>query len=63
VLPTDVPLLIVGGVKPNAVGIWFDAGANGFGLGSALYKPGYSADQVAGHARDFVKEVGKARNG
>jgi 2-dehydro-3-deoxyphosphogalactonate aldolase len=63
VLPTDVPLLIVGGVKPDAVGIWFDAGANGFGLGSALYKPGYSADQVAGHARDFVKEVGKARNG
>jgi 2-dehydro-3-deoxyphosphogalactonate aldolase len=63
VLPKDVPLLIVGGVKPDAVGIWFDAGADGFGLGSALYKPGQSADQVAQQARDFVAAVKVARRG
>ena len=63
VLPKDVPLLIVGGVKPDAVGTWFDAGADGFGLGSALYKPGQSADQVALQARVFVAAVKAARRG
>ena len=61
VLPKDVPLLIVGGVKPDAVGQWFEAGANGFGLGSALYKPGQSAAQVGQQARDFVAAVKEAK--
>jgi 2-dehydro-3-deoxyphosphogalactonate aldolase len=63
VLPKDVPLLIVGGVKPDAVGPWFEAGADGFGLGSALYKPGQSAAQVGQQARDFVKAVKEAQRG
>ncbi|HMI19219.1 MAG TPA: 2-dehydro-3-deoxy-6-phosphogalactonate aldolase [Sphingomonas sp.] len=63
VLPKDVPLLIVGGVKADAVGIWFDAGADGFGLGSALYRPGQSADQIGAQARDFVAAVRAARHG
>ena len=63
VLPKDVPLLIVGGVKPEAVGLWFEAGANGFGLGSALYKPGQTAAQVGQQARDFVTAVEGARRG
>lgn len=63
VLPKDVPLLIVGGVKPEAVGQWFEAGADGFGLGSALYKPGQTAEQVGRQARDFVKAVEGARRG
>lgn len=63
VLPKDVPLLIVGGVKPDAVGSWFAAGADGFGLGSALYKPGQSAEQVGQQARDFVKAVEEAQRG
>ena len=61
VLPKDVPLLIVGGVKPDAVGQWFEAGANGFGLGSALSKPGQSAAQVGQQARDFVAAVKEAK--
>ena len=61
VLPKDVPLLIVGGVKPDAVGQWFEAGADGFGLGSALYKPGQSAAQVGQQARDFVAAVKEAK--
>ena len=63
VLPKDVPLLIVGGVKPDAVGPWFEAGADGVGLGSALYKPGQSAAQVGQQARDFVKAVKEAQRG
>jgi len=63
VLPKDVPLLIVGGVKPDAVGAWFEAGANGFGLGSALYRPGQSAAQVGRQAQDFVKAVEEAQRG
>lgn len=63
VLPKEVPLLIVGGVKPDAVGQWFDAGADGFGLGSALYKPGQSAAQVGQQARDFVEAVEGAKRG
>jgi len=63
VLPKDVPLLIVGGVKPDAVGAWFEAGADGFGLGSALYKPGQSAAQVGQQARDFVEAVREKQRG
>lgn len=63
VLPKDVPLLIVGGVKPDAVGAWFEAGADGFGLGSALYKPGQSAAQVGLQARDFVEAVREKQRG
>jgi 2-dehydro-3-deoxyphosphogalactonate aldolase len=63
VLPKDVPLLVVGGVKPDAMSTWFDAGADGFGLGSALYKPGQTAAQVALQARAFVEKVKERDNG
>jgi 2-dehydro-3-deoxyphosphogalactonate aldolase len=63
VLPKEVPLLVVGGVKPDAMSTWLDAGADGFGLGSALYKPGQSAAQVALQARAFVEKVREIRNG
>jgi 2-dehydro-3-deoxyphosphogalactonate aldolase len=63
VLPKDVPVLIVGGVTPQAVGPWFEAGADGFGLGSALYKPGQSAAEVGQQARDFVAAVEGRRRG
>lgn len=54
VLPPDVPLLVVGGVTPDKMAAYLAAGANGFGLGGALYKPGQSPEQVAGQARAFV---------
>jgi 2-dehydro-3-deoxyphosphogalactonate aldolase len=63
VLPKEVPLLVVGGVKPDAMSTWLDAGADGFGLGSALYKPGQSAAQVALQARAFVEKLREIRNG
>jgi len=54
VLPKGVPLLAVGGVTPDNLGEWVAAGAQGAGLGSALYKAGMSAPQVAVNARAFV---------
>ena len=57
VLPKDVPLLVVGGVKPDTMQPWLDAGANGFGLGGGLYVPGQSAEETAGKARAYVAGV------
>jgi 2-dehydro-3-deoxyphosphogalactonate aldolase len=54
VLPKDVPVLVVGGVAPDNMGPWLDAGADGFGLGSGLYKPGQSAQETAEKARAYV---------
>ena len=54
VLPKDMPLLVVGGVKPDNMGPWLDAGATGFGLGSGLFKPGQSADETAAKACAYV---------
>ena len=54
VLPADVRLLPVGGITPDNIGSYRAAGAAGFGIGSALYKPGDAADQVARNARRFI---------
>ena len=42
VIPKDVPVIAVGGVTPDNMQPWLEAGAAGFGLGSGLYKPGQS---------------------
>ena len=55
VLPKDVPLLVVGGVKPEGMRGWLDAGADGFGLGSGVYKPGSSAEETGERARAYVE--------
>jgi 2-dehydro-3-deoxyphosphogalactonate aldolase len=57
VLPGDVPIIVVGGVKPDNMQPWTDAGAAGFGLGSGLYKPGQSAADTADKARAYVAAV------
>lgn len=54
VLPAEVALLPVGGITPDNMGPWRAAGASGFGLGSALYRPGASAAQVREAADRFV---------
>ena len=58
VLPKDVPLLVVGGVRPDNMRAWLDAGADGFGLGSGLYKPGQTPSEVAAQARAYVQGLG-----
>jgi 2-dehydro-3-deoxyphosphogalactonate aldolase len=54
VLPQDVWLLPVGGIKPECMAPYLAAGADGFGLGSALYQPGLAAAEVAARARAFA---------
>jgi 2-dehydro-3-deoxyphosphogalactonate aldolase len=54
VFPPQVPFLPVGGITPQNLAAYSAAGASGFGLGSALYKPGMTSQQVAVQARAFV---------
>jgi 2-dehydro-3-deoxyphosphogalactonate aldolase len=54
VLPKTAPVFPVGGVEPGNIAAWRAAGADGFGLGSALYKPGRTAAEVGVQARAFV---------
>jgi 2-dehydro-3-deoxyphosphogalactonate aldolase len=54
VFPPETPVLVVGGITPETMTPWHKVGAAGFGLGSALYKPGIAAEEVAGRARAFV---------
>ncbi|MCB9957540.1 MAG: 2-dehydro-3-deoxy-6-phosphogalactonate aldolase [Rhodospirillaceae bacterium] len=54
VLPAGTPLFAVGGVGADDFARWLAAGAAGFGIGSALYKPGMTANEVAARARDLV---------
>ena len=55
VLPANVPLLPVGGVNPDNMAAWRKAGASGFGIGSALYKPGQSVPHTATAANTFIQ--------
>ena len=57
VLPRDVPLVVVGGVSPDSIAAWLEAGANGFGLGSGLYKPGQNAADTLTKARAYAAAV------
>jgi 2-dehydro-3-deoxyphosphogalactonate aldolase len=54
VLSADTVLLPVGGITPASMDMYRKAGANGFGLGSALYQPGMGAASVAANARGFI---------
>lgn len=54
VLPPEVRLLPVGGITPMNMGAWRTAGADGFGIGSALYRPGAASADVRAAARHFA---------
>lgn len=54
VLPASTLLLPVGGISPANIGAYLAAGANGFGIGSALYTAGKSAAAVKQSALDFA---------
>lgn len=57
VIPKDVPMIMVGGIKPDNMQPWIDAGAAGFGLGGGLYKPGQSPAETLDKARAYVAGV------
>lgn len=61
VVAKRVPLVPVGGIAPENMTPFLAAGADGFGLGSALYRPGQSHGQTARHARAFIDGLRAAR--
>jgi len=54
VLPKDLPVYAVGGAGPANFADWARAGANGFGIGTALYTPGLSTAEIATRAAAIV---------
>lgn len=54
VLPEEVGIVAVGGIGPDDMAAWLSAGAAGFGLGSELYKPGRTPQEVGERARAAV---------
>jgi 2-dehydro-3-deoxyphosphogalactonate aldolase len=54
VLPKDAIVAAVGGISPDNMAPYSAAGVNGFGLGSALFKPSYALEDIAMRARAFT---------
>ncbi|WOI55524.1 2-dehydro-3-deoxy-6-phosphogalactonate aldolase [Palleronia sp. LCG004] len=54
VLPPETRVYMVGGVGPGNFADWLAAGATGFGIGSALYRPGDGPETVGARAREMV---------
>lgn len=55
VIPKTMKICPVGGITPTNMQPYIDAGAQGFGLGSALYKAGQSVEVTAENAKAYVK--------
>lgn len=54
VLPKGTPILPVGGIDATNMAPWRAAGAAGFGIGSAIYKPGDTPEIVTAKARALL---------
>jgi 2-dehydro-3-deoxyphosphogalactonate aldolase len=54
VLPRNLPIYAVGGAGPANFAQWVNAGASGFGIGTALYTPGMTAAEVTARAATIV---------
>jgi 2-dehydro-3-deoxyphosphogalactonate aldolase len=63
VLPKGTQLYMVGGVGPESFAEWLAASADGFGLGSSLYKPGMEPEEVHRRARRMVAAWDDATKG
>ena len=57
VLPKGTLQIAVGGVDEETISEWRKAGADGYGVGSALYKPGFTAAQVGVNAKRLVESL------
>lgn len=62
VLPKGTEILAVGGAGPENFADWIKAGADGFGIGSALYKPGMRVKDVAIRASEIVSAYDEVQN-
>jgi 2-dehydro-3-deoxyphosphogalactonate aldolase len=61
VLPKSLPVYAVGGAGPANFADWLRAGADGFGIGTALYTPGLSTAEIATNAAGIVAAFDAAR--
>lgn len=55
ILPDETGIFPVGGVGPAEFAEWIAAGATGFGIGSGLYKPSFTADEVRDRAATIIR--------
>lgn len=55
VLPKDLALMPVGGIEPGNMAPYVAAGANGFGIGGALYAPGRALSDTTTRAQAFAQ--------
>lgn len=62
VLPKGTEVLAVGGAGPENFAKWFAAGADGFGIGTAIYRPGDSAETVSEKAKVIVAEYDRGKS-
>lgn len=62
VLPKDAIVAVVGGITPETMGDYRMAGANSFGLGSALFKPSYDLSNLQVRAQAFVTAFAKGHS-
>lgn len=61
VLPKDTNILAVGGVGANVAREWLQVGVDGFGIGTELYAPGYTASDVFERAKQVVTAIQTAQ--
>lgn len=61
VIRPPVRLLPVGGITPDNMAAYLEAGASGFGLGSALFKPDLSLPTLTDNAQAFVDAITRSR--
>lgn len=60
VLPAEVPLYAVGGIGPDNLAAFLQAGCAGAGMGGELYRPGQDAATTARHATAFIQALRSA---
>jgi len=63
VLPPGTQVYAVGGAGPDNFALWIAASADGFGIGSALFRPGMTTADIATRARAIVAAYDLAANG
>lgn len=61
VLPKTMPVFPVGGIDPDTMGPYLKAGAAGFGIGSSLYAPGRSVEDVRARGEALIRGYEAAR--
>ena len=62
VLPKDALLAVVGGITPETMNDYRKAGADSFGLGSALFKPSYDMSELKVRSETFATAFEKGKN-